>query len=331
MKPSQVIESIKLAYRMRQPCFVWGSMGLGKSDCIRQAAKELEVKLIDLRAVLLDAVDLRGIPTVSNGLTSWAIPSFLPRDGQGILLLDEINQAPNMVQAALLQLILDRKLGEYVLPADWVCVAAGNREQDKTGVHKLLLSLANRFAYHLQFEFNLDDWCSWANVHELPAEFVAFARFSPQSFEFNPDKITSKAFFTPRTFTVAAKIYQAKPHPDIENELICSCIGEAEGSKLMGFLKIYRDLPNPDLIIQNPTSSDVPTGIDVLYALTTALSQRANVGNFSSVLVYADRLPEEFSVLLVRDAIRQTPRLANTQAFRDWAIKHADVLTAKTN
>lgn len=331
MKPSHVIEAIKQTYKIKKPAFVWGPIGYGKSDCVRQAAQQLGVSLIDVRAVLLDAVDLRGIPTVKDSKTSWAIPEFLPSDGSGILFIDELNQAPNMVQAALLQLILDRKLGEYVLPENWVCVAAGNREQDKTGVHKLLLSLANRFAFHLNYEFNLDDWCAWANQHEMQPELVAFARFRPQMFTFEPDKITSKAFCTPRTYAMCAQLLRSKPHPEIESELVRSCIGEGEGIELLAFLRIYQTLPNPDLVITNPKTSEVPTDIATLYALVTALSQRANTGNIDNVLIYAERLPEEFNVLLMRDALRLTPRLANTPALKQWMVNHADILTAKTN
>jgi hypothetical protein len=87
--------------------------------------------LIDIRAVLLDPVDLRGLPTVEQGRAAWAIPAFLPEDGAGILFLDELNAAPPLVQAACYQLVLDRGLGEYRLPDGWTVFAAGNREGDR--------------------------------------------------------------------------------------------------------------------------------------------------------------------------------------------------------
>ena len=83
----------------------------------RQLAKALNVTLQDVRALLLDPVDLRGLPFLgSDGRSKWATPEFLPQDGAGILFLDELNAAPAMVQASCYQLVLDRKLGEYTLP-----------------------------------------------------------------------------------------------------------------------------------------------------------------------------------------------------------------------
>jgi MoxR-like ATPase len=85
----------------------------------------LGIRLIDIRAILLDPVDLRGLPTVEQGRVAWAIPAFLPEDGAGILSVDELNAAPPLVQAACYQLVLDRALGEYRLPDGWTVFAAG--------------------------------------------------------------------------------------------------------------------------------------------------------------------------------------------------------------
>jgi len=113
MKPSMIKEAVKVHYKAKQPMFLWGGPGVGKSQVIKQATEELEVNLIDLRAVLLDPVDLRGIPAVNGDLKAhWCPPAFLPYSGNGILFLDELPAAPPLVQAACYQLVLDRKLGD---------------------------------------------------------------------------------------------------------------------------------------------------------------------------------------------------------------------------
>ena len=53
---------------------------------VRQLAEVLGVPVQDVRALLLDPVDLRGLPFLgSDGRSKWATPEFLPRDGTGIL------------------------------------------------------------------------------------------------------------------------------------------------------------------------------------------------------------------------------------------------------
>ena len=107
MKPSEISSSLHLLSRIQKPAFLWGPPGVGKSQVVAQVAATLGIRLIDIRAILLDPVDLRGLPTVDHGKAAWAIPAFLPDDGAGILFLDELNAAPPLVQAACYQLVLD--------------------------------------------------------------------------------------------------------------------------------------------------------------------------------------------------------------------------------
>src|SRR5205823_7285706 len=138
----------------------WGEPGIGKSDVMCQVAACRNVQLLDVRALLLDPVDLRGLPYLQTDSDSnepsrkrakWATPDFLPKDGEGILFLDELTCAVPMVQAAFYQLVLDRKLGDYTLPDGWAIVAAGNRQSDRGVTHQMPTPLKNRFC-HLTFE-----------------------------------------------------------------------------------------------------------------------------------------------------------------------------------
>lgn len=146
---------------MSQPwaVFIWGAPGIGKSSIVRQIAEAKNLPIVDLRASLLDPTDLRGIPMIRNETSVWCPPSFLPKpsDKPGILFLDEINAAPPLVQAALYQLILDCRVGEYVLPDGWKIIAAGNRREDKAVTFRLSSALANRFI-HLTLDVDADDW-----------------------------------------------------------------------------------------------------------------------------------------------------------------------------
>jgi hypothetical protein len=46
--------------------FIWGSPGTGKSAVLHQLAAELGIALRDIRALLLDPVDLRSLPFVGK-------------------------------------------------------------------------------------------------------------------------------------------------------------------------------------------------------------------------------------------------------------------------
>ena len=94
MKPSEVTTALETLLSANQPSCLWGAPGIGKSNIIHQLGARLNLEVRDIRAVLLDPVDLRGLPHVNgDGRSHWAIPEFLPRDGAGILFLDELNRA----------------------------------------------------------------------------------------------------------------------------------------------------------------------------------------------------------------------------------------------
>lgn len=346
MRPSQVVASLKYLVDAKQPVMIHGSPGVGKSDVVRQVAKALDWPMIDLRLSQLDPVDLRGIPSVKDhdiagqrvGMTSWNVPSFLPKDGNGILFLDEINSAAQATQAAAYQLILDRKLGDYTLPDGWAMVAAGNRTTDRAIVNQMSTALKNRFT-HLNYEVNNEDWCDWALKNDVAIEVLGFIRFRPMLLnEFeqrNDSKEEAKriarikdaqAFATPRSWEFMSRVVKKQPSPDIEYELYSGIVGEGCAAEFMGYLKYYRNLPNLDALLMSPDKAAVPTEPAVLYALSTGLASKATKDNMDRVVKYALRMPPEFQVLLVKDAIVRDNQLTNTKAFNEWASKNSNIL-----
>src|SRR6266852_4292136 len=203
MKASAITAALRALVGERQPVFVWGGPGIGKSAVIAWLARSLKIQLQDVRALLLDPVDLRGLPHLSEGRSKWATPDFLPREGEGILFLDELNSATAMVQASCYQLVLDRKLGEYTLPDGWAIVAAGNRESDRGVTTRMPTPLRNRFT-HLQFEVDMQEWCEWGIRASIRPEVIAFVRFRPDLLSvFDRD---ANAFPSPRSWAFVSKI-----------------------------------------------------------------------------------------------------------------------------
>ncbi len=326
MKPSHILKTLRKLVQIQQPVFVWGAPGVGKSQVVAQVAQEEGLRLIDVRAVLLDPVDLRGLPRIDDdGRACWCPPEFLPREGCGILFLDELNAAPPLVQAACYQLVLDRCLGEYRLPGGWSMVAAGNRETDRAVTHRMPSALANRFV-HLEFSVDVDEWLTWAQNCGVSQAVIAFIRFRPSLLHaFDPQK-DDKAFATPRSWEFVSRVmnHLRGGFPDLE--LIAGIVGEGTASEFCGFLRIYRNLPDPDTLLDDPETADVPQDPAMLYAICELLSEKTDMQNWPRIMTYARRLPPEFSVLLVRDAARVNSAIVETPAFNEWAVAHADVL-----
>jgi hypothetical protein len=326
MKLSQVKTSLEVLLPTRRPVFLWGAPGVGKSQLIAQIAKDNGLSFIDARLANMDPVDLYGLPRINgDNRAHWAIPDFLPRDGQGILFLDEFVQAAPSIQNAASQLILDRRLGEYNLPDGWVVWAAGNRMTDRAATNRMPSHLANRFI-HLDVDVDLDDWVKWALNHDIATPLIGFIRFRPELLHKFDSKIDDRAFPTPRAWEFVSQILTQNPKKEIEYELIKGTVGEGAAAELVGFLRIFRSLPNPDAIMLNPAAADVPTDPATLYALCGALARKASDNTIGRLVEYYNRLPAEFSVLAVRDSIKVAPEVVNSRAFIEWASAHSEIL-----
>ena len=93
MKPSALLEALHALIGQRVPLHIWGACGVGKSQIVNQVARDRKICFLDVRAVQLDPVDLRGLPRISADQTEWVPPKFLPKGGEGILFLDELTSA----------------------------------------------------------------------------------------------------------------------------------------------------------------------------------------------------------------------------------------------
>jgi hypothetical protein len=226
-----------------------------------------------------------------------------------------------------MQLILGRRINGYQVSEQVTFIAATNRKQDKAGVSGILEPVKSRFATIVELEPDVDDWVQWASAHNLPPELIAFIRFRPQLlFDFAPSvDITNSP--CPRTVHNVAKLMALGMPEHLEFEAYAGAAGQGFAAELMGFLKIFRQLPDPGLILLNPQESYVPTDPAILYAVCAALSRRAEPSNMDALVAYANRLPDEFSVLLITDSQKHNPAIVNTRAYAQWTARHHAVMS----
>lgn len=299
MKANEIKAVVRQAIREPEhmaPLFLWGGPGIGKSSVIKQAAEEEGVNCIDIRLVLLDPTDLRGLPIPEDGKARWLPPSFLPREGKGVIFLDELNCAAPLVQNSGLQLCLDRRIGEYVLPDGYCIIAAGNREMEAF-VHRMSPPLLNRFL-HLEFDVDNDEWARWAVRNNIAPQVIGLlTKFRPELiYKFEPQK---KSYPTPRSWQFASQIIQNKVPEELRFELIKGCVGEGAAIELNTYMKIWSQLPDLDEILGGKDT--IPTSIDLIYACCVGLvSKVSKPAHYNRLLQYALKLEREFSVFMVK-------------------------------
>ena len=275
VSPNEAKRALRKCIKIQRPVFMWGPPGIGKSDIVKQIGEEQGRNVIDVRLSLWEPTDIKGIPyynSQANSMT-WAPPAELPTDpdSDAILFLDELNSAAPATQAAAYQLILNRRVGTYVLPKGVAIVAAGNREADKGVTYRMPAPLANRFL-HLELRTDFDDYLQWATENRIHEQVVGYLGFAKQDlYDFDP-KSSSRSFATPRSWSFVSDLLN---DDDLDEgtltDLVAGAVGEGLAVKFMAHRKVAKQMPKPEAILNGTVKKCDIKEISAMYSLTVSL------------------------------------------------------------
>ena len=355
VRPSQAAPLIKQCMLSKRPVMVWGPPGIGKSDLIQQIADTFAKKdkdgnaigtgrkVIDIRLILMDPTDLKGIPYFDSneGRMKWAPTAELPQittqedvdqltmeynhavdrlasyktredsaikggahdlestlikvirectvavevsrskmaraidnfsKQDAIIFLDELVSAPPAVQGSAYQLMLNRRIGEYILPPGCDIVAAGNREGDRGITHQMPKPLQNRLI-HLELTDSFEDWQKWAVNNRVNPDVIGYLSAHNQDmFNFDP-KSPSKAFATPRSWKFVSDLISANNSMSLEtlHPLIAGTVGDGVAYKFLAHLKVAKDMPNPRDVLEGREKKMKVADLSAKYSLTISM------------------------------------------------------------
>lgn len=296
-RPDSQLEALTLAVAADLPVLLWGEPGIGKTAALTQLAEALDLPLTTVIASVHEPSDFSGLPIVGDDPAEQGVPMAPPdwavrlvRAGRGLLFLDELSTAPPAVQAALLRLVLERRIGALTLPPGVRIVAAANPRGSAADGWELSPPLANRFV-HLQ----------WTHDHEVvvrglggtwpratlprldPAklpEAVDFARRAvcgllaarPKLVHQLPSSEARRggAWPSPRswdmTLSLIAFATAAGSSRDVLSLLVRGTVGDGPGLELLASLD-RMDLPDPETLLADPAGADLPERGDLRQAV----------------------------------------------------------------
>ena len=276
---SQARKSILQAFKKQRPLFLWGPPGIGKSELVQDIADELGGIMIDLRLGQMEPTDIRGIPYYNKdtGKMDWAPPVEMPDEELAsqypivVLFLDEMNSAPASVQSAAYQLILNRRIGKYVLPDNVVMIAAGNRESDKGVTFRMPTPLANRFV-HQEMRVDFPSWQEWAVKNNIHKDVVGYLSFAKQDLYDFDAKSSSRAFATPRSWSFVSELLDDdSTDDDTATNLIAGTVGEGLAVKFMAHRKVAGRMPKPADILSGKVTDLNVKEVSAMYSLVISM------------------------------------------------------------
>ncbi len=197
--PVDQVAEFLLDVAVISPVFIWGPPGIGKSSVVNQFANELGMECVTLLGSQLAPEDIMGIPKIDNGVSRFYPPSLIYREKPFILFIDELNTASHDVQKGFYSLILDKRVGEYVLPAGSIVIGAGNRQQDSAMARKLPSALINRMV-HIGMTVPHRRWLDWANSNGVHPWVVDFISQNPKKLVTETPPAEEVPFSSPRSW-----------------------------------------------------------------------------------------------------------------------------------
>lgn len=320
--------------------YLSGPMGVGKSTAVRSIAQELSrelhepVGVTDIRLLNFSPVDLRGIPTadVKKEFAVWLKPKIfdLPENRVHILFLDELSSAPQSLQAAAYQIVLDKRMGEFELPKHCIVICAGNRTTDQSVAFRMPKALANRLL-HMEIVSDFDSWYEWALQHRLDERVIGYLAFDNSRLNVEPE-LEELAFPTPRSWEFVSRLLKTtNKTPEEVHGLIAGCIGVSSALEFESWCRIYRKLPKAADILAGTCTVPIQE-TDVIYALISSLlacvsSRRESIRDreLENVCRYASQFPADFSALFFRGMLAMEGmnlRLAKIPSFAVWMKKN---------
>jgi len=324
---------------------IYGKPGIGKSHTAEQLAKKMGADLILVHMVTVDPTDLRGLPCTvkddkGNVTADWIpfgdLKQMIETKKKTIVFFDDFGQTTNMNQAAAMQIVEARRLNEIKISDTVRFIVATNSREDGAGVKGLLEPLKNRMCM-VQLETDVEEWMEYIirdqDCHSVAYSFAKFCHHEAKPlFDFKVSKEMDNNC-TPRSLHrlgVVVKQFEDAGQA-IPTEFISGFVGNSVGAEFTGFYRIFRELPDPDLVLQDPDKYDIPKKADVLFALMGAVAYRAKPATAENLVKFVDRLPTEYGVKMMKDILGTAQAgkqhfLVNTNGFTDWCVKHQDVM-----
>lgn len=329
MKPALMIDTSAALILNNRNHFMRGKPGIGKTTigkaAVEKAAKQMgqplgffyhhgPTKLPEHFGV--------PVPNLARTAVNFVVPSKFPLEGDdscpeyGVVMWDDAGQMDNAQQKIVANVIQEKELHGHRLKPGWVHIMTGNNVTDRAGANRMLTHFADRMSLY-NVEVDHQDWVDWALDNGVATEVISFIRFKPDmlsNFDAGQEKNA-----TPRGWVEGISAQIGKVPAAAEFETFAGGVGEGPATEFVAFLKVFRELPDPDAVLMSPDKYPVPTEPSVLYALSGALSVRVDEENFDRLVMFTSRMPPEFGVRTVQDVISRCPKVTHTRAFAQWA------------
>jgi len=301
------------------PIFIEGAPGTGKTQLVKDIAKDAGVGFVFIPASTMRPEDLTVPDVLSEGSTyDYKIFKNLPVIGnedlpdRGVLVFDESSQADLDIQKFLGQVLPPNSAaGTHKMKPGWLIIATGNRREDKAGANKLLTHLLDRFILVEDVEPTLKEWTDYSLTASNRGDddfnplVMAFHQQSEgrylHTFDGSQTQVRKTATF--RGWSMASRFINSLGMGSKElPTIVRGIVGEAAAQQFYAFVQVANELPDIDEVLSSVEAASrfvVPKPLGHRWFMTSAIARKADWRNADAVIAALLRLCDNHEDMLV--------------------------------
>jgi hypothetical protein len=237
------------------PLCIWGMPGIGKTQTIREFAARRGIGFLQINPAQFEEMgDLTGMPRVidpgtpddpADDVTMYVMPEWVQQmhrhGGEGILLLDDVNRADDRILRGIMQLLQDRRMFNWGLPAGWQIFLTANPDGGMFSVTPMDDAILTRMM-HATMTFDARAWATWAERSGVDQRGIGFVLAYPE--------LVGQGRTTPRSLTHLFEHMRSIPDlasaVEIVSMLAEGCIEPEAAAAFLAFVRSEASrLPTP--------------------------------------------------------------------------------------
>ena len=235
-----------------------GHQGIGKTQILKQLAQEKGWDYKAIYCAQTSTEDLMGMPWIDKveNVTRFARPKLFPDKAKTVFVLEEINRAPLEVQQSVLQLLTDKKIGDFVLPDKTLICACINptesmyqtQELDSVFINRLVkipvTTSPKEFVEYAKSKGFEEDIIAFMNSLTKKEEAIYFAQLPSE-------KNIGKPIPSPRTWEIADKILKLNLDDTKLLSMLSGAIGEQAATRFLAVRNTLKNMVNCEDIFKD--------------------------------------------------------------------------------
>ncbi len=293
--------AVSIALQANIPLLITGGAGIGKTSEAREIARILSWMYYEINPSNSAPEDLT-MPQVNRerGVLQsipWEWVAQMQEADNGLFVVDEFNTGSKQMEAALMKVILEGKIGSISMGDGVRRIALMNPASLATNGSEISGPTANRFC-HLKampyfkawkqgqltgkYPMNLvrvpDNWTEY--IPQAAAMVVSYLETHGEHFYLEPDEgspAMSGPWPSPRTWDMTKRLLAAclacdlNLESDITTLLVCGCVGEGVGGQFLTWTLTTLMLPTPEQAWADPLRIELPSRDDLIMTFLNSL------------------------------------------------------------